>query len=447
MWYARSNGSRDSELRRTFGNRARAPLELGATIVPRMDAQMLDHTQRERISRLLIVENDKSQLRTLTDLMGEEGFEVIACETAAEALEHVNDANFSVTIVDLHLPDLGGTELLEKIRRLSGKVQVIIHTGYGSYDSAKAALNLGAFAYVEKLGDPTQLIRHVHRAFRTGMNRYAAELEVAVAERTGELTKSNANLRQHITDRRRAEERLAESEERFRRAIMDAPVPIMIHAEDGKVVQINRAWVELSGYSADQIPTIGDWTEKAYGQRKEGFRAVISKLYELDCRVDEGDFPLTTQGGQARHWDFSSAPLGRLPDGRRAVISTALDVTERKEAEAALHASNERYQDLYDNAPDMFCSVDAATGRVVQCNLTLAAMLGFSREELLGRHISELCHPNCEPDSKKVFEAFVHQGEARDVELQLLRSDGSKLDVSLSVSAVRDEQGSIIIDL
>ncbi|MBW4685097.1 MAG: EAL domain-containing protein [Komarekiella atlantica HA4396-MV6] len=59
------------------------------------------------------------------------------------------------------------------------------------------------------------------------------------------------------------------SQERFRRAILDAPVPIMLHAEDGEVMQINRTWSELTGYSLEEIPTIAAWAQKAYGKKQE----------------------------------------------------------------------------------------------------------------------------------------------------------------------------------
>jgi diguanylate cyclase (GGDEF)-like protein/PAS domain S-box-containing protein len=148
---------------------------------------------------------------------------------------------------------------------------------------------------------------------------------------------------QDITERKRAGKALAESEGRFRRAITDAPLPIMIHAEDGEVIGINHTWTELTGYTHAEIPTIATWTEKAYGERQEMLRAIIDQLYDLDSRIEEGEFIIRDAGGKERIWNFSSAPLGKLPDGRRQVISMAIDVTERKEAEQRL-----RYDALHD---------------------------------------------------------------------------------------------------
>ncbi len=78
------------------------------------------------------------------------------------------------------------------------------------------------------------------------------------------------------------------NEEPFRRAVLDVPLPIMIHAEDGEVLSVNRTWSEITGYSPEEIPTIADWTQKAYGERTELVKADIDRLYKLDRRIAEG---------------------------------------------------------------------------------------------------------------------------------------------------------------
>ena len=142
------------------------------------------------------------------------------------------------------------------------------------------------------------------------------------------------------------------TEERFRRAILDAPLPIILHAENGEILQINSAWTELSGYEYSEIPTIEDWTQKAYGSRKSLVQQDIERLHQLNGRVSEGEYIITTASGESRIWDFYSAPLGKLSDGRSLVISTAIDITARKQAEAEirmLNATLERRVELRTN--------------------------------------------------------------------------------------------------
>ena len=139
---------------------------------------------------------------------------------------------------------------------------------------------------------------------------------------------------------------LLESEGRFRMAIMTAPFPIMIHAEDGEVITINEVWTELTGYSHKEIPTIPDWTEKAYQRRSHVVKENIDKLYFLDHKIEEGEFEILTANRKKIIWDFGSAPLGKFNDGRRLVISMAKDVTESKRIVDVLRESEEKYRTL-----------------------------------------------------------------------------------------------------
>ncbi len=150
-----------------------------------------------------------------------------------------------------------------------------------------------------------------------------------------------------ISDRIAIRKALQESEARLSRAIMNAPYPIVIHAEDGTVLQINQAWIDLTGYTLADIPTIGKWVEKAYGKKQETVQTTINQLYDLKRRVNEGEFTINTARGKTRVWDFSSAPLGTLSDGRRMVISIAKDVSKRKKLEKSLRQTITRLESLH----------------------------------------------------------------------------------------------------
>src|ERR1017187_2017862 len=115
----------------------------------------------------------------------------------------------------------------------------------------------------------------------------------------------------------------------------------MVHAEDGAVLMISSAWTEISGYSHAEIPTVGDWTERAYGTRQHVVREGGDRLYGLTEKVSEGEYEIRTKLGEERTWDFVSAPLGALPDGRRLVMSMAVDITERKRHEEELKRRND----------------------------------------------------------------------------------------------------------
>ena len=117
---------------------------------------------------------------------------------------------------------------------------------------------------------------------------------------------------------------------------------------------------------------------------------------------------------------------------------------ERKVMITALKKSETRYADLYDHSPDMYVSVAAENALIRQCNQTLADKIGYSKDEIIGRPIFDLYHPDCMEAVKEAFQLFVETGEVHNAELQLMRKDGSKIDVTLNVTAVRDENGKVL---
>jgi PAS domain S-box-containing protein len=164
---------------------------------------------------------------------------------------------------------------------------------------------------------------------------------IALRDSQGRVTRMTGS-ETDISERKETERALQASEQRLRRAIDEAPLPVVVHAEDGEILQLSRAFVELSGYTREELRSVDDWTRRAYGSRKESVDARISQLYKSNQAVDEGEFTLRTARGDERIWAFASSPLGLDARGRRLVISMAVDVTDRKRAERAVQDADRR---------------------------------------------------------------------------------------------------------
>ncbi len=239
-----------------------------------------------------------------------------------------------------------------------------------------------------------------------------------------------------ITEQKHTEDALRESEDRFRRAILDSPLPIILHAEDGEIVLINAAWTELSGYAPTDIPTINTWLEKAYGERKEPVKTSIENLYRIDTRVREGEFTIRTRSGERRIWDFSSAPLGQLIDGRRLVISTALDITDRKQYEEALRQSQAQCKATFEQAAVGIAHV-GLDGRWLRVNQKLCEIVGYSVAELTELTFQDITHP----DDLAADLSYMHQllaGEIQtySIEKRYFHKSGEAVWIELTVSLV-----------
>jgi PAS domain S-box-containing protein len=270
------------------------------------------------------------------------------------------------------------------------------------------------------------------------------QLENVVDTRTTQLLKTNQQLTQEIRQRQQIESELRDSEQRLRQAITNAPFPIFIHGEDGNIIYISHICSEITGYSLSEIDTIAKWTEKAYRQRYQQVQANINQLYELTDKVDEGEYEIITATGETRIWDFSTSPLGRLPDGRRVVISMAKDITEIKQAERLLRESKERFQATFEQAAVGIAHVGSTAnslGQWLRVNQRLYEILGYSHAELQQTTFQQITYPeDLEKDLQLAHQLLAGEINSYSLEKRYFRKDGAIIWVNLTVSLVRESE-------
>lgn len=252
----------------------------------------------------------------------------------------------------------------------------------------------------------------------------------------------------------RVQQELVESQQHLRRTIRFAPFPLMVHAEDGEVLQLSEAWTEITGYELADIPTTRDWVAKAYGERQAQVMRVVEGLYSIEHRIDEGEFTIMTRARQQRVWHFNTAPLG-LYSGKRLVISMAVDVTKRKQAEEEIKQLNQQLEakvavrtaeleDLYNNAPCGYHSFDSE-GVFIRINDTELKWLGLSREAVVGkRKLIEFVAPEYIAEVQQAIQTLKSRGSTRNVNFELCGVDGNCRQVVGGAIAVYDANGAYL---
>ena len=363
-------------------------------------------------TKLLIIDDDEALCESLIDIIELEGYLVDTSYFAADGTKKVESGFYNIVLLDKKLPDSDGIVILEKIKKVSPDTEVIFFTAFAEVDTVIKAMDRNAFSFLPKPLEIPYLITTIKRAL---------EKQKFVFEKR--------RLFQTISDANKDWEITFDS-------ISDL---ISIHDTDFNVIKCNHAVADKFNVELKDI--IG---KKCY----EVFHGTSEPLAACPCaRCIETSRPETeeiTDPHTGGTYHVTSFPRFDIKGKISGIVSIARDITEKKVAEQRLLEKEERFQDLYNNAPDMFVSVDAETAKILQCNQALAKALDYNKDEIIGQPVFFVYHPDCMEDAKKAFHSFNTTGNVSNAELQLKRKDGSKIEVILNVSAVHDEQGKIL---
>ncbi|MGD9326953.1 MAG: response regulator [Desulfobacterales bacterium] len=269
--------------------------------------------------------------------------EITECVRAEEALEIVRsgDISFNLLVVDHGLPGISGLELCKELLAEGTPLPLVILTGAGSQQLAVEALKAGVYDYIIKdpgrgylnllpVVLPDVVRRHKERLAReqaeAELQKAHAELEIRVAQRTTALARANQELRNEISERRRAEEALGKSEEKYRTLIENIQDGVFI-IQDLKLQFVNEAFIKMVGYPATELtdmdfrqliaPEDVDMVVKRYrrGQSGENVRS-------------EYEFRMLHKDGVTRI--FVNMSVGFVEfRGNIAGMGTVKDITER----------------------------------------------------------------------------------------------------------------------
>ncbi len=176
------------------------------------------------------------------------------------------------------------------------------------------------------------------------------------------------------------------SDDGFRQALLVAPYPVMIWREDGRILMVNAALSQISGYTLEDIPTIEDWAHKAFAGRflEQPSMVYYEEFPGQDVKKSR-EFEITTRSGERRIWDFSYAVLGTDQEGRWLMITMAVDITERREIETLLEENERKFTIIFDKAPFAAALSKLPDGTITHINEEFERLFGYSRQEVLGK--------------------------------------------------------------
>jgi PAS domain S-box-containing protein len=367
---------------------------------------------------VLLAEDEEPLRSAISDLVSSEaGLEVVGMAAdASEAIELAEATKPDVALVDVRMPG-GGPEAARGIREVSPGTRIAALSAYEDKTTVQEMLGSGAVAYLVKGISPVEIVEAIRRAAR-GQASLPAELIAAVLETPAR----DANLGD------RAAEALRHTEERFHGLLDAAPDAVVLADEAGLIVLVNSQTEELFGHDREAL--VGQPIETLLpGYLRDAETRTIGAGLDLVChRRDGSEFPVEVSLGAME------AEEGRL------VIAFVRDITDRLRAEgAALELAA-----IVASSSDAIVS-ESLDGHMLTWNQGAEKLYGYSAEEMSGRSMSILVPPGQLDELPGILERF-KGGELwiDQFETTRLRKDGSKIEVSIKISSIRDASGAIV---
>ncbi len=239
-----------------------------------------------------------------------------------------------------------------------------------------------------------------------------------------------------ISQRKQAEEALRQSEATIRSVFAAAPVGICI-MKDRVYKSANKYWCEKFGYPEESI--IGKTTRMLY-ESDEAWNQVGQMLY-AHIQVGESasiETRLRRSDGVFREVIVTAAPI-QHDDPSAGTVAIIHDITERKEAERALHDSELKHRTLFETASDAILLMRG--GRIIDCNARTLTIIGCTREQILGSNPFDFSPPT-QPDGQQSYERAMEmtnqalKGKPQIFEWELCRWDKSPFMAEISLNSV-----------
>jgi PAS domain S-box-containing protein len=322
--------------------------------------------------------------------------------------------------------------ILKPIRSLTHATELIAGGDLAARASAGRADELG------QLGTRFNIMAEQIEAQATALQSARDEIELRVQARTAELIQTTKELEAEIVERTRTEEAVREGQRLLHALVDNSPAVIYIKDLQGRYLLANRRYSELFHISNEAV--IGKTDHDIFSKEAaDAFRAMDQRVAAAATALTEeevaplDDGPHTYVSVKCPLWDNTGKPY--------AVFGISTDITERKQAEEALRASEERTRLIVETALDAVVTIDSA-GVINGWSPQAETTFGWTRREALGRSLEETIVPErYRAAHRGGIQHYLATGEAvvlnKRIELTARHYDGHEIPVELSITPIR----------
>jgi len=270
-----------------------------------------------------------------------------------------------------------------------------------------------------------------YRQLAKGASWLAAE-----ATRRGEVLEEREKLIRALTEGQEAQKARRVSEENFERIFRSSPDSMLITTmAEGRYIEVNEGFEHTTGYSRDEV--LGLTTIETETWMSDWDRTVFVEALQRDGKVRNMEFELRRRSGKRLVALLSAEPM--KVDGQPCILTVVRDITEAKQAEEALRASEERFVKAFRASPDAIVISTVEEGVFVEVNPGFELLSGVPRQEALGRSSTEL-NFWVYPEERALFARIMEeQGQVRNMEAEVFRRNGEQITCLISAEMIELE--------
>jgi len=386
-------------------------------------------------AHILYMEDNEGIARLLQKRLSAAGYTIDTAPNGEVGLRLCIANRYDIVIVDYVMPDLDGLEVIKSLADQGTMPPTIMLTGSGNERIAVEALKLGATDY---------LVKDIEGVY--------IDLLPAIIEQT----MRNQRL---LEDKRRAEQALHASEERYRSMVEQSLDGMVLMDRRGKIIEWNRAVEQISGIRRDEALGQPVWdityrlmppdkqSEEAYQLLKSAFDGLLEHPINSPFVGHLTEYELMRADGSLRTIQGVRFVIELGDDFLLGEITR--DITEKKNTENALRESEERFRLLFEEAPDPYL-VSTLDGTFIDSNRAVEPLLGLQRHELIGKNYAEMGF--FAPDQLKKFAGMLSVERAERTsdqpsELAIMRPDGGEVSVDLHMIPIQTKGQTQILSI
>jgi PAS domain S-box-containing protein len=277
------------------------------------------------------------------------------------------------------------------------------------------------------------------------LERLNHHLEDKVRERTQALDSTNEELIKEIKQRAFMQQELLENERKFHGLFSSMNEGVCLHQllydnqdipRDYKIVDVNPAYEEIFGTPFNEI--IGKTGSDLYGTGEVPYLKLYAEVVETGrATTFDAYFPRLD-----KHLTISV--FSPEKDTFALLVS---DISEKKKSEALLREREERFRSFFEGSPD-YCYMISPSGEILDINQSAIDVLGYSREEVLGKQIIPAVYPSASHErARELVRKWNQEGKLRNEEIEIRTKADTIHPVLISVDDVRDAEGDLLYSI